>query len=539
MNYLWKSSICASVLAAAGVLAATSPQAQDAPGKPLPQEPKPAAEGTGDAAAPLVGTETASPQVQDAPAKPKPEASKPVVTGKAGSAAAPFLIDELNSDAGVTGSDWPVRFRKLTNLSAQNEYAAALAAYGAAAQGQDKESAKAAVRKQLAEIFEADMKSRKEQADQIDARLKKLREQYQAREAAKDSIIDLQLQVLEKDAGGLGFPFAPKPEYPSYEEGSRRYPLLHYPTRRESGQLIPDESSNVSRRARQASVDQTQKLPLESLKKAQPALIDELTKAGHFIESPDGKFYAYANVNHPSGPSEILAVEAQTGKLLAIWSHPSRVIGRLILSNEDILTQNEDGSTTPIIRHAAFASELSGKSSEATRHSRSESSPASETAAQGSAFADYQSLRSQYLNAKIQLLTEDHIKSAMDREKNQRGDEFTVEKAKDRLETLKIFAARQQAQFDEAARVLEVKLRLLKLDVEQATLALQEAESKLQSAEQINATKPGAVNDGELQSLKLKLRTQQLQIERAKTVLALFESIKSQTTADTSATRSR
>jgi biotin carboxyl carrier protein len=53
------------------------------------------------------------------------------------------------------------------------------------------------------------MQAREQQAQEIESRLAKLRRQYQQREAAKDRIIDLQLQVIEQDAAGLGFPGSP------------------------------------------------------------------------------------------------------------------------------------------------------------------------------------------------------------------------------------------------------------------------------------------------------------------------------------------
>jgi uncharacterized protein (TIGR03067 family) len=55
------------------------------------------------------------------------------------------------------------------------------------------------------------MQAREKHAAEIESRLARLRKQYQEREAAKDKIIDLQLQVIESDAAGLGFPGASSP----------------------------------------------------------------------------------------------------------------------------------------------------------------------------------------------------------------------------------------------------------------------------------------------------------------------------------------
>lgn len=70
----------------------------------------------------------------------------------------------------------------------------------------EKTAAREELRKVLADIFTADMQQRERKAKEIEARVKQLRDQYDAREEAKDEIIDLQLQLLEKQAAGLEFP---------------------------------------------------------------------------------------------------------------------------------------------------------------------------------------------------------------------------------------------------------------------------------------------------------------------------------------------
>jgi hypothetical protein len=74
----------------------------------------------------------------------------------------------------------------------------------------DKQAAKDSLRKALAAIFSDDMRARAREVKEIETRLEKLRQQYQARENAKDEIIELQLKVLEKNAGGLEFPLRPR-----------------------------------------------------------------------------------------------------------------------------------------------------------------------------------------------------------------------------------------------------------------------------------------------------------------------------------------
>jgi hypothetical protein len=74
----------------------------------------------------------------------------------------------------------------------------------------DKQAAKDSLRKALAAIFSDDMQARAREVKEIETRLEKLRQQYQARENAKDEIIELQLKVLEKNADGLEFPLRPR-----------------------------------------------------------------------------------------------------------------------------------------------------------------------------------------------------------------------------------------------------------------------------------------------------------------------------------------
>lgn len=70
----------------------------------------------------------------------------------------------------------------------------------------ERQAARTNLRQLLADVFAEDMQAREKQAQEIEARLRKLRQQYQEREKVKDQIIDLQLKVLERDAAGLGFP---------------------------------------------------------------------------------------------------------------------------------------------------------------------------------------------------------------------------------------------------------------------------------------------------------------------------------------------
>lgn len=64
-----------------------------------------------------------------------------------------------------------------------------------------KSIARTNLRKVLAGIFAADMDARRAQSHEIESRLLKLRQQLSNREKAKEHILDLQMEVLENDAG--------------------------------------------------------------------------------------------------------------------------------------------------------------------------------------------------------------------------------------------------------------------------------------------------------------------------------------------------
>jgi hypothetical protein len=161
---------------------------------------------------------------------------------------------------------------------------------------QEKQAARQSLRTILEGIFDDDMEAREKQAQEIEDRLAKLRQQYRTRERAKDEIIELQLQVLENDAAGLGFPAAqPAPRSSGYDPFGGTIPPA-WPKRK--GPALQD-------------------YVLEAFKKRNAAAILDMNKRGHFIESPDGKLYAYANVNFPHGPSHIFVRDCATGELVA------------------------------------------------------------------------------------------------------------------------------------------------------------------------------------------------------------------------------
>jgi hypothetical protein len=188
----------------------------------------------------------------------------------------------------------------------------------------DKKTAREQLRRQLTEIFAEDMAAREQEAAAIEARLAGLRKLYQQREASKDRIIDLQLQVIEQDAAGLGFPGgvpSSKASPTSIRGAGKATPASNLPARR------VDEHDPIP-----------QELTLADVKKSRPTVVANMKTSGHFIESKDGKHYAYANVKFPSGPSVIRVVDAATGKLVATDTVNS-VAGPLVFTDEGVATR--------------------------------------------------------------------------------------------------------------------------------------------------------------------------------------------------------
>ncbi len=69
---------------------------------------------------------------------------------------------------------------------------------------------KTAATKELSELleksFQRDLERREKQLAEVEARVKKLRDQIEKRKKAKDEIINLRLKTIVNEAEGLGFP---------------------------------------------------------------------------------------------------------------------------------------------------------------------------------------------------------------------------------------------------------------------------------------------------------------------------------------------
>lgn len=74
------------------------------------------------------------------------------------------------------------------------------------AEGPQRTAAREVVTKVLVEQFDEDMQSRQQQLEQLEKTLARLKAQFEKRKASRDQIVQLQLQLIENDAAGLGFP---------------------------------------------------------------------------------------------------------------------------------------------------------------------------------------------------------------------------------------------------------------------------------------------------------------------------------------------
>ncbi len=82
-----------------------------------------------------------------------------------------------------------------------------------AADDQQKEAIKGQLSSILEDYFDRDLQRRTSEIDAIEQRVQRLREQLEQRQQAKDEILQLQLNVLENEAAGLGF-FGRRPAAP-------------------------------------------------------------------------------------------------------------------------------------------------------------------------------------------------------------------------------------------------------------------------------------------------------------------------------------
>jgi len=126
----------------------------------------------------------------------------------------PIDPPQLRSDSyggeSAIGRELGVRSIGRTNRRSQAnntdaEYRKAIKKLQAASSEEEKAGAMAELSTLLDRYFTADMKNREKNIVDLEARVQKLRAQLEKRQAAKEKIIKLQLQVLSNEAEGLGF----------------------------------------------------------------------------------------------------------------------------------------------------------------------------------------------------------------------------------------------------------------------------------------------------------------------------------------------
>lgn len=414
--------------------------------------------------------------------------------------------------SGVKSMSWP---------AAQEQISSARQKLAAAKTDMEKQAAREQLRKLLAEIFAQDMQMREQQAAEIESRLAKLRQQYQARVKVKDEIIDLQLKVIEQDAAGLGFPgIVPASEMPSG----------------------PMRGANEQSRLPGSSVlnPMATTLDPEFLKKysTKPQTrVGELAARGQFVGSPDGKHYAYVETkgdNIPEGTAEIRVCDARTGERFAAIKLKSPV-GKLKFLNEGVATEDADGTLKLRIpfstehglldvlelRRVPFAG-----NEDAQQPMRSSVLPAvSGTELHSSFTSEYNALRNQYRQAKAALAAaEMHFNESVADAQEARP-ETTVDDVKKQLPNAVRAVERTQSDFGAAQRLLETKLELLELDRKSAMLARNAAEAKLMEVTELH--RKNAATLSELNQQRTAFEAADLKVKRATTLLNFFKSISS------------
>jgi hypothetical protein len=366
-------------------------------------------------------------------------------------------------------------------------------------------SARAELRQLLAEIYSQDMAMREKQAAEIEARLAKLRQQFQAREKSKDEIIDLQLKVIEQDTAGLGFPGDVSPSPTPPEETN-----------------VPSKAPPGARR-----VDQHDPIPeestLEETKKSRPAGVKGMKKRGHFIESTDGKVYAYANIHQRSNSSHIRVVDSATGKLIGAATVNS-VVGPLEFTEDGVASREADGVLQLRVRLNPGAYESALRQPE-----DSPAGPSVRTAPPTShsyLAADFNAIRDQYRKAKAALVAAETRFTQCVADAQKSRPEMTVDDIKKQLPHAWASVERVRPDFEAAHRLLETKLDLLEFE-RLAAQSTRDAKEK-QLVETTELAKQRVVASSRVDELKVELKAAELDVERRTTLLNLFKSIRSE-----------
>jgi hypothetical protein len=93
----------------------------------------------------------------------------------------------------------------------------------------DKTNATNEISKLLEKSFQRDLERREHEIAQVEARVKKLRDQIEKRKKAKDDILNLRLKTIVNEADGLGFPGGFEADSEPFSSRPRAFRMLGTP----------------------------------------------------------------------------------------------------------------------------------------------------------------------------------------------------------------------------------------------------------------------------------------------------------------------
>jgi hypothetical protein len=129
------------------------------------------------------------------------------VPGPASPVKVPLDVVKLKTDAAAALVDGKIRaiVAMRGNPERMQEIRDAAKALSEAEGQEDRQTAEQELTQLLNNYFEEDMERREQELAQVENRVKKLRELLERRREKKQDIVELQIQVLQNEADGLGF----------------------------------------------------------------------------------------------------------------------------------------------------------------------------------------------------------------------------------------------------------------------------------------------------------------------------------------------
>jgi hypothetical protein len=103
----------------------------------------------------------------------------------------------------------------------------------------DKTNATNEISKLLEKSFQRDLERREHEIAQVEARVKKLRDQIEKRKKAKDDILNLRLKTIVNEADGLGFPGGFEADSEPFSSRPRAFRMLGTPHKFDFSPLQP------------------------------------------------------------------------------------------------------------------------------------------------------------------------------------------------------------------------------------------------------------------------------------------------------------